>query len=70
MFVGLFNPTEFADQLKNVMYTSSKANHTLTGHVMSSVKSVENSLQFMEYCAKSSNEQCKSFNHNKVTGEC
>jgi len=44
MFVGLFNPTEFADQLKNVMYTSSKAKHTLTGHVMSSVKSVENSL--------------------------
>ena len=52
------------------MYTSSKANHTLTGHVISSEKSVENSLQCMKYCANLANRQCKSFNHNKVTGEC
>ena len=70
MFGCLFNPTEFADQLKNVMYTSSKANHALTGHVISSEKSVENSLQCMKYCANSANGQCKSFNHNKVAGEC
>ena len=66
----LFNPTEFADQLKNVMYTSSKANHTLTGHVISSEKSVENSLQCMKYCANLANGDCKSFNHNAATGEC
>ena len=66
----LFNPTEFADQLTNVMYTSSKANHALTGHVISSEKSVENSLQCMKYCANSANRQCESFNYNEVTGEC
>ena len=52
------------------MYTSSNANHTLTGHVISSEKSVENSLQCMKYCASLANGQCKSFNHNEVTGEC
>ena len=66
----LFNPTEFADQLENVMYTSSKANHTLNGHVISSEKSVENSLQCMKYCTNLANGHCKSFNHNEVTGEC
>ena len=66
----MFNPTEFADQLKNVMYTSFKANHTLTGHVISSEKSVENSLQCMKYCANLANGQCKSFSHNEETGEC
>ena len=70
MFGCLFNPTEFADQLKNVMYASSKANHALTGHLISSEKSVENSLRCMKYCANSANGQCKSFNHNEVTGEC
>lgn len=52
------------------MYTSSKANHTLIGHVISSEKSEENSLQCMKYCANMANGQCKSFNHNEVTGEC
>ena len=52
------------------MYTSSKANHCLTGHVISSEKSVENSLQCMKYCANLANGQCTSFNHNEVTGEC
>ena len=52
------------------MYTSSKANHILIGHVISSVTSVESSLQCMKYCARMANGQCKSFNHNKVTGEC
>ena len=61
---------EFLDQLSNVMYTSSKANHTVIGHVMWSEKSVESSLQCMKYCASMANGQCKSFNHNKVTGEC
>ena len=66
----LFNPTEFVDQLNNVMYTSSKANHSLTGHVIASENSVESSLQCMKYCANSANGQCKSFNHNEMTGEC
>ena len=66
----LVNPTEFAAQLENVMYTSSKANYTLTGHVILSEKSVENSLRCMKYCANLANGQCKSFNHNEVTGEC
>ena len=70
MFVDWFNPTEFSDQLKNVMYTSSKANHILTSHVILSEESVENSLQCMQYCANLANGQCKSFNHNKETGEC
>ena len=52
------------------MFTSTKANHTLISHVISSEKSVESSLQCMKYCASMANGQCKSFNHNKVTGEC
>ena len=52
------------------MYTSSKADHTLTGHVISSEGSVENSLQCMKYCANIANGQSKSFNHNEVKGEC
>ena len=52
------------------MFTSSKANHTLIGHVISFGKSVESSLQCMKYCANMANGQCKSFNHNKATGEC
>ena len=52
------------------MYTSSITNHTLTGHVISSEKSIGSSLQCMKYCANIANGQCKSFNHNEVTGEC
>ena len=52
------------------MYTSSKTNHTLTGHVILSEKSVASSLQCMQYCANMANGQCKSFNYKKVTGEC
>ena len=66
----MFFLAEFLDQISNVMYTSSKANHTLTGHVISSKKSVENSLECMKYCASMANGQCKSFNHNMVTSEC
>ena len=51
------------------MYTSSITNHTLTGHVISSEKSIGSSLQCMKYCANIANGQCKSFNHNEVTGE-
>ena len=62
---------EFLDQLRNVMYTSSKANQTLIGHVISSEESVESSLQCMTYCANIANgPQCKSFNHNKKTAKC
>ena len=61
---------EFLDQLRNVMYTSSKANQTLIGHVISSEESVESSLQCMTYCANMANGQCKSFNHNKKTAKC
>ena len=52
------------------MYTSSKTNHTLTGHVISSEKSVESSLQCMKHCANLAKGKCKSFNHNEVTGKC
>ena len=61
---------EFLDQLSSVMYTSSKANHTLTGHVISSEKSGKSSLQCMKYCTSMADGKCKSFNHNKVTSEC
>lgn len=69
-FVCFLLFAEFLDQLGNVMFTSTKANHTLISHVISSEKSVESSLQCMKYCASMANGQCKSFNHNKVTGEC
>lgn len=52
------------------MYTSSKTNLALIGHVISSEKSVESSLQCMEYCVNMANGECKSFNHNKKTGKC
>ena len=52
------------------MYTSTKPNDTLTGHVISSEKSIGSSLQCMKYCANMVKGQCKSFKHNKVTGEC
>ena len=61
---------EFLDRLSNVMYASSKTNRTLNGHVISSEKSVESSLQCMKHCANIANGQCKSFNHNEVAGEC
>lgn len=52
------------------MYTSSKANQTLIGHVISSEKFVESSLQCMKYCVNMANGHCKSFNHKKKTGKC
>lgn len=62
--------SDFVDQLNNVMFTSSKADRVLTGHVIASEGSVGSSLQCMKYCANSANGQCKSFNHKKMTGEC
>ncbi|KAL9982725.1 hypothetical protein ACROYT_G004809 [Oculina patagonica] len=64
------NTPEFADHLNNVMYTSSKANHMLTGHVIASETSVGSSLQCMQYCANLANGQCKSFNYEELTGTC
>ncbi|KAL9982721.1 hypothetical protein ACROYT_G004801 [Oculina patagonica] len=61
---------EFADQLNNVMNTSSKANHSVTGHVIASETSVGSSLQCMQYCTNLANDQCKPFNYQELTGTC
>ena len=61
---------EFSDQLNNVIYTSSKANQMLTGHVIASEKPVGSSLECMQYCANMANGQCKSFNFKMSSGRC
>ncbi|KAL9982726.1 hypothetical protein ACROYT_G004810 [Oculina patagonica] len=64
------NTPEFVNQVNNVIYTSLKVNHTLTGHVIASETSVGSSLQCMQYCANLANGQCKSFNYEELTGTC
>lgn len=55
---------------EDAILTSHKADWLLTGHVMASERSVDNSLQCMQHCANSANGHCRSFNYNRVTGEC
>ena len=66
----MLNLAEFVDQINNAIFTSSKDNQTLTGHVIASDTSVGSSLQCMQYCANMANGKCESFNHNDMTGEC
>ena len=52
------------------MYTASKANLMLTGHVIANEKPVGSSFQCMQYCANMANRKCKSFNYKKNSRSC